>query len=570
MPQERQHPSVPEMAMAYYDSGLTSIPCLPMGKKPAICWQRYQNERPTRDEEMQLFRKVKESNIGIPCGQVNGGLIVLDCDDPQTFAETRERLRESAPPTWEAESGRGGHIYLYADREISTQKAGKIDVRGEGSIIIAPPSIHPSGVVYKFINGGPGSGIPIARVEWGILESMGIQPAREAPHHELPPFSGPRKPLDEFTMKLLNGDPEALAKYDNDRSAADCALCVRLLQAGYDEGAILRMFRDYPTSGKFAEKKRDGERYLRRTIKHAWQWLQENPAESSVYRPEIADMRQFASAHNWPGRTGARNRQVYLSFLDVATRAGKLEIGASCREIAEWSGMGRTAVSRALKANCRTGWIDLTQAFQPKTKEACRYKPLDVDTVRKRLGMSENQVSERDSLSRSRGDGDSTPSNPSNVKDCPNLKPPKPTHDVFRWGALGATGKAIYDVMLDGRRPMRVKEISELSGRSSSTVNRKLKLMFGAGLAGPLGNGYWQAVEGSNLDDAAEILGTSGKGEEQRRQHERERIQYDKLLERQKQSMRPVFLDEGLSRLRDAEEQDGSPGTDGDPFPVVA
>ena len=65
-------------------------------------------------------------------------------------AEADERLAK-APLGRGAQSSRGQHVYgTHPDVEATTPSKG-YSVLGNGSLVVAPPSIHPSGAVYRFL-----------------------------------------------------------------------------------------------------------------------------------------------------------------------------------------------------------------------------------------------------------------------------------------------------------------------------------------------------------------------------------------------------------------------------------
>ncbi len=103
-------------------------------------------------------------------------------------------------------------------------------------------------------------------------------------------------------------------------------------------------------------------------------------------------------------------------------------------------------------------------------------------------------------------------------------------HDVFRRRGLGKAGALVW-CALEGAGPMTVKELAEVTARDPSTVRRKLNAMFNVGLAEPLGDGLWQAVEDADLDQAARELGTAGAAQRQKEEHARDRLLHKRGLE---------------------------------------
>lgn len=137
-------------ALDYLQQGLSVIPLRPRDKKPSISsWAEFQKRRPTESEVAEWF-KDGDKNIGIVCGKVSGGLLVVDFDDSEAIPYVVESLSELQKKTMVVRTGKGYHIY-YKCKETPNLKLPnlKIDVKGEGGYVVAPPSVHPSGMQYS-------------------------------------------------------------------------------------------------------------------------------------------------------------------------------------------------------------------------------------------------------------------------------------------------------------------------------------------------------------------------------------------------------------------------------------
>ena len=108
------------------------------GKKPT---QRGWASAP-RETLEQARAWARAGNVGLRCGAVSGGLIVLDVD-PGADLTTLPSL----PETIEVITGRGRHFYFSTNGYKIGNSAGKlgkgIDVRAEGGQVVFPGSIHP-------------------------------------------------------------------------------------------------------------------------------------------------------------------------------------------------------------------------------------------------------------------------------------------------------------------------------------------------------------------------------------------------------------------------------------------
>lgn len=157
----------------YLRRGWSVIPLQPRSKLPAIRWEGYQQRRADPETLRRWLRRWPALNIGIVTGAVSG-LVVLDLDRSHggfDSLDTLERLYGPLPDTVEAETGGGGrHFYFSAPPASLCNKAGiaaGIDLRAEGGMVVAPPSIHPSGTSYRWRAGRePGTLPPAVLPPW--------------------------------------------------------------------------------------------------------------------------------------------------------------------------------------------------------------------------------------------------------------------------------------------------------------------------------------------------------------------------------------------------------------------
>jgi len=137
-----------DYALEYIELDWSIIPLRPNDKKPAISWGVYQRRLPSKEEVTNWFTGEETYNIAIITGRVSN-LIVIDVDDP----EKAKRL--NLPKTATVQTARGFHYYYqYPDGVIIPSKHYEdlgIDLKGDGGYVVAPPSMHPSGVQYKWL-----------------------------------------------------------------------------------------------------------------------------------------------------------------------------------------------------------------------------------------------------------------------------------------------------------------------------------------------------------------------------------------------------------------------------------
>lgn len=178
-----------EFALRYQAWGLVSIPIAPSAKCPpkgfdldGLYDRLERGERPSEEEVKSWWARWPDAQVGVVTGAATG-LIVLDIDGEDT------ELPGSFPQTPIVLTRRGRHIYfrwqgqrLLAQIKISN----RLEVRGDRAYVVAPPSLHPSGVRYEWIV-TPEEVEPADPPEWLIKAiSERTQPVAQAPK-ELPP-----------------------------------------------------------------------------------------------------------------------------------------------------------------------------------------------------------------------------------------------------------------------------------------------------------------------------------------------------------------------------------------------
>lgn len=142
-----------ERAIALSKSGISVIPVCgdsspTQPKKAAIKWREYQRRIMDQAEVKAAFSGDSRA-LGIVCGQVSR-LIVVDFDDHlryQRFCRNRPDLAKSVT----VKTRRGYHVYFRTDAKTPTHQFNGGDIKGEGSYVVAPPSII-DGVRYAVVS----------------------------------------------------------------------------------------------------------------------------------------------------------------------------------------------------------------------------------------------------------------------------------------------------------------------------------------------------------------------------------------------------------------------------------
>lgn len=162
-----QHPSpidrrFEEAAVDLAERGYFVLPCRPRGKEPLT---PHGFHDATRDERTirQWWDRWPDANIGIACGP--SGIAVLDIDSKHG-ADPREVIPDlgldDLPTVLTGEAPersdeypnslpgvRGAHVLFRSNLPTGKTIIPGVEIRGAGAYVLAPPSVHPSGVPYE-------------------------------------------------------------------------------------------------------------------------------------------------------------------------------------------------------------------------------------------------------------------------------------------------------------------------------------------------------------------------------------------------------------------------------------
>lgn len=141
-----------DYALAYARNGWKVFPLAVKDKVPLIKDGRGCLDATTeREQILKWWAKCPSANIGIATGE---SFFVLDIDPKNNgnlWLETVE-----LPDTIQQQTGSGGTHYLFSGPPDIPNSAGKIapgvDIRGAGGYIVAPPSVHPNGNRYTWLD----------------------------------------------------------------------------------------------------------------------------------------------------------------------------------------------------------------------------------------------------------------------------------------------------------------------------------------------------------------------------------------------------------------------------------
>jgi len=136
------------------DYHFSVIPCN-KNKKPFIRWEEFQKRLPTTEEINKWWQDYPEAQVGIVTGIISG-LCVIDLDDAEAGKAFEELVPDSLlMPTVITPRGGKHHYFKCVDATL-TNKAmllgKKMDFRGNGGYVLAPPSTNGKGNKYTFLS----------------------------------------------------------------------------------------------------------------------------------------------------------------------------------------------------------------------------------------------------------------------------------------------------------------------------------------------------------------------------------------------------------------------------------
>lgn len=174
---EPEAPRALAAALDYLARGWAPLPMVPHSKRPLIPWRELRTRMPGAAEVRGWFAAWPSAGVAVVTGAISG-LVVLDIDPAHGGAESLAAIEErhgAVPPTVESRTGGGGrHLYFaHPGGEVRNRVglAPGLDLRGDGGIIIAPPSIHPSGKPYLWRKGHAPGEIALAPLPVWLLRS---------------------------------------------------------------------------------------------------------------------------------------------------------------------------------------------------------------------------------------------------------------------------------------------------------------------------------------------------------------------------------------------------------------
>lgn len=145
-----------QQAQFWKKLGIATIPIRYKDKRPELkSWQEFQTRLPTNTELSRWFSGPFH-NLGVVVGWRN--LVVIDFDNDTEYARWQLWIAKRPIYRWirqtlQVKTARGVHVYVTTAHPAQNAKLPGIDVKAQGGYVLAPPSVHPSGIEYSVCSG---------------------------------------------------------------------------------------------------------------------------------------------------------------------------------------------------------------------------------------------------------------------------------------------------------------------------------------------------------------------------------------------------------------------------------
>ncbi|UCE07575.1 MAG: bifunctional DNA primase/polymerase, partial [bacterium] len=259
-------------AFTYRAMGYPVFPCAPESKIPLVEWTEFQYSLPDEETLFNWWKEWPYANIAVVTGWFSR-IVVVDVDGPRG-----QKIIESwgiPPGTPCVSTCDGKHYYFsYPDYRVPTYINGsiQIDIKSDGAYVMAPPSIHPDGVLYDWLS-VPFLGLP--NIPQPIHEYIQDQKAKKNPKSRV----NYEKKIESSKRDWKRARKEIKKHSDiiewlktskpDDRSGHDWGLAMLCLEHGISEGSLLYQILLHNEYGKAGSRKRDQEKYITKLIHRA-------------------------------------------------------------------------------------------------------------------------------------------------------------------------------------------------------------------------------------------------------------------------------------------------------------
>jgi hypothetical protein len=136
-----------DRALVYAATGIPVFPCAPRSKTPC-CPHGFKEATTDLARIEQWWWALPRGNIATPTGIA---FDVVDFDRLDHYEQARDTCGLVGP---QVRTARGAHFYVAATGRRSTKLTTSIDFKARGGYVLLPPSRHPEGPRYEWIERG--------------------------------------------------------------------------------------------------------------------------------------------------------------------------------------------------------------------------------------------------------------------------------------------------------------------------------------------------------------------------------------------------------------------------------
>jgi hypothetical protein len=497
---------VQEAARLLYNSGFNVFPLLAARKQPGYAWRSKAKLHLTRlHPDFLHLVFAGRCNLAVLTGETSGNLFVLDCDTPTAFEYHVREAKKRSIPLWVVETARGGHLY-FRTREGTVKnlslRVSNMDVRGHGIYVLAPPSVHPTGTIYdwRLREGDEPPLVSIQDIDW-LRDTAGVPVQLELQTVSRSAKKGSQQTRENRLSRSTQDYLERGHTYpEGQRHNALRKAAWNMAHEDFTQDEVYARLEPIARASGLTNAE------ISSLIDGAFAKAHTPDAKTTAHHFDWERAQDYASNHQWTGRTGPTDRAVFLALVE-RSRMGAYEDGtfrATLRELAEHARCGVNTVQRSLhrmKSLISAAGVDKASggSLRRFTDEvlvaSAGYK---MDTLSKAQKPISSSVSK---MYRS---------------------------DVSERGALGKTGIVVYATMLALPMPVSTKAIAETALLTKRQVKHALGPKSWLRMSGLVEStkGGWIAfaADSTQLDERiSRPAGTQGKGEKRRQKHVMER-----------------------------------------------
>lgn len=177
-----------DIALTLLERGWSIVPQRAGKKKPLVKWKPFQDRPPTEAELLDWYTRWPDAGFALILGPISRAF-VIDVDGEDAHTVLLERLGgEPRAPKAISGSRKPYRYHLYfrhpnvPTKAKSTPWHPKLEFRGHRGIVIIPPSLHPSGQRYAWVDGQSPNDLSLPELPTQVLDAL--KPCQPVPRRK--------------------------------------------------------------------------------------------------------------------------------------------------------------------------------------------------------------------------------------------------------------------------------------------------------------------------------------------------------------------------------------------------